>query len=540
VAAALGLLLVLAALNYALTFHNLWPTPWVRTEHQLSAELPILVLLLALWLERGALPGSRARVVLASVLGLWVVVRYLEVTAPGLFGRPVNLYWDVRHLPEVGALLLSAASPGQVALAAVGALAGVGLLVLLARLAGGALLAGLAVPAARRTAVVLAAAVMCLLPVDRIRDRWPPLFAEPVAGALARQGLFLSRALLQQAGAYALPAPAPVRSDLGQLAGADFFLLFAESYGAVAFDRPEYARVLEPAYRRLEAAVRASGRVAVSARVRSPTFGGSSWLAHSSLMSGVWVADEGDYERLLASGYETLADRFRAAGYRTLALLPGMHKAWPEGRFYAFDRVYDTKALDYAGPHFGWWRSIPDQWSLARLHALELAASGRKPALVFFATLNSHSPFVPLAPYEPCWNCLLGGDVYGRLPDLPSRLAEEADWLAMGPAYVRAIGYTLAWLAGYLEANAPAGAVLVVTGDHQPPANVSGPAASWDVPVHVIAPAGPVTERLRSAGFAAGLEPPRAPVTDMAGLRALLLSALDRGGAGVAVPGPAP
>ena len=31
--------------------------------------------------------------------------RYAEVTAPALYGRPVNLYWDAQHLPKVAAML---------------------------------------------------------------------------------------------------------------------------------------------------------------------------------------------------------------------------------------------------------------------------------------------------------------------------------------------------------------------------------------------------------------------------------------------------
>ena len=38
---------------------------------------------------------------LAGLVTLWVVLRYVQVTVPALFGRPLNLYWDLPHLGAV-------------------------------------------------------------------------------------------------------------------------------------------------------------------------------------------------------------------------------------------------------------------------------------------------------------------------------------------------------------------------------------------------------------------------------------------------------
>ena len=43
---------------------------------------------------------------------------------------------------------------------------------------------------------------------------------------------------------------------------------------------------------RLSADIRETGRDVVSAFVESPTFGGNSWLAHISLLSGLEIRDE--------------------------------------------------------------------------------------------------------------------------------------------------------------------------------------------------------------------------------------------------------
>jgi hypothetical protein len=51
-------------------------------------------------------------------------------------------------------------------------------------------------------------------------------------------------------------------------------------------------------------------------------------------------------------------------------------------------------------------------------------------------------------------------------------------------------------LGGYLRLRADRDFVMVIVGDHQPPAMVSGEGATWDVPVHVITNRTQVLDRL--------------------------------------------
>ena len=99
----------------------------------------------------------------------------------------------------------------------------------------------------------------------------------------------------------------------------------------------------------------------MSAFVESPTFGGNSWLAHVSLLSGIEVRDEDTNVLLMAQKRDTLVTTFARRGYRTLAIMPGLQESWPEGTFYGFNDIYDGERLDYHGPPFGWW-TIPDQF----------------------------------------------------------------------------------------------------------------------------------------------------------------------------------
>ena len=51
----------------------------------------------------------------------------------------------------------------------------------------------------------------------------------------------------------------------------------------------------------------------MSAFVESPTFGGSSWLAHISLLSGVEIRDEDTNVLLMSAKRDTLVPRSGAA-----------------------------------------------------------------------------------------------------------------------------------------------------------------------------------------------------------------------------------
>jgi hypothetical protein len=70
---------------------------------------------------------------------------------------------------------------------------------------------------------------------------------------------------------------------------------------------------------------------------------------------------------------------------------------------------------------------------------------------------------------------------------------------------------------------------MVLLGDHQPPAVISGESGSWDVPVHVIASRPEVVDRLIASGFREGLAPRRPQVATISGLLPILLDAFGSG-----------
>jgi hypothetical protein len=320
-----------------------------------------------------------------------------------------------------------------------------------------------------------------------------------------------------------LPGLRLPHSDLERLEGDDVLLMFLESYGAVTYDEPAIARIVAPARDELAHAAAETGRHVVSAYASSPTFGGGSWLAHASFMSGVEVRDTGDYMLLLTLERETWPKLFREAGYRSIAVMPGLRSAWPEGAFYGFDAIFDELALDYRGPEFGWWR-IPDQFSLARIGGLDARSDALAPLLTFMPTINTHIPFVPVPPYQEDWQRVLKEQPYPA-EDVEASLRAAPNWEALGGPYADSFVYTFTYLAGYIRNRAGRDETLVLIGDHQPAASVAGVGARWDVPVHVVTEHADVAAALVAAGFVDGvaLAPRQRPIATLPELSVLLL-----------------
>jgi len=514
----------LALLDASLSFHNVWPTPAIGWRGELSVELAGLLLILAAWRWRSDHPVAAGRVRLLAVVWLLLVIgHYADVTTPALYGRDINVYWDVRYMPDVAAMITTAVPP-WITIAVVVALAiVVAALYAIFRWALGRVVAAMDDRHVRAGAAIAAAAMILLFVAQQVTDRAPavPRFATPVVTTYARQARLVAGAM----GASMTLAPSPpMDGDLALARGADVFLVFIEAYGAVAFERADIAPRLVAARAVLDAAVRDTGRRAVSTFVDSPTFGGSSWLAHISLMSGVEVRDPETNARLMTEHRDTVVTDFARRGYRTVAVMPGLRQRWPEGAFYGFDDVYGAARLDYRGPEFGWF-AIPDQFTLAKFDTLELDRAPRPNLFVFYPTISTHFPFSPTPPYQPAWHRIFDAHPWDG-PDVIRAYAQQPDWTHFAPGYVDAVAYTYETLAGYLRKHAGRDIVFVILGDHQPAAAVSGEGASWSVPVHVVASRPAILDRLLARGFHTGLVPARPALCRMHALLPILLDAL--------------
>ena len=149
----------LALLNLTVTFRNVWPTLSVRPTAELSVELALVTLGLVLWGWRAGRPSGVALRLLAVGWTLLIVGRYIGVTSEALYGREVNLYWDVRHMPSVGAMFTAVAESWAVAAGVVVAVASPLVLYAQSRWCLGRLAHTAADPSARRWLAVIGVAV---------------------------------------------------------------------------------------------------------------------------------------------------------------------------------------------------------------------------------------------------------------------------------------------------------------------------------------------------------------------------------------------
>ena len=526
----LAALLAAIYLNGALTFQNVWPTLWPRPVPELSAELLALLAGLALLRAGGGRLGPGARRGLAALLLLATVLRYAEVSAPPLFGRALNLDWDVRHLPNLLELFARSLSGFDVALVVLGlGVLGAGL-ALLNSASLAALDRALEAPRPRLVAFALPTVALCIAAASLL----PPLeslrraFSIPISAIAARHGADALEALrLRDAAPGELDAllgpELPAAADLSGLGGDDVVILFLESYGTTLLDQPAYAAAfggeLEAFARRLAAA----GWHAASRRLISPAFGGGSWFAHGSLLGGVKLTEQGRYDLFLRAGRRTLVGLFDAAGYRTVAVMPGTQRHWPEGEAFGFDLVYDAAALDYRGPHFGYWR-IPDQFTLHRFGQRELARRAA-PLFALVVLITPHMPFHPLPPLVADWDSLGDGEVYD--PAATARLLEEdIDWEGLGERYVEAMTRSFRMLGDFLAERIPDDTLVVLLGDHQPPSVVAGRDQPWTVPIHLLSRDPARLEGFLARGYRPGFEAPEESMADMWGFARDFLDAV--------------
>lgn len=518
-------ILALVLLNGSVTFHNVWPTLGVHWPGELSVELAALLLLLALsnaWLGR---TSPRAVAILSVLVVLFALGRYADVTTPALYGREINLYWDAPRLVSVVQMFARVATTWQLVGLIGGALLALIVLYLLARWSLQRIDAVLRDSRDARIGFGVGSALLvAVFLIQQLSDQVPriPRFSIPVSPTYATQFARVADALSSRRIARILPPSPPLRSSLAALGGSDVLLIFMESYGSVTYDRPEFARALEPAREHLAQVLKDTGRGVVSGFVLSPTFGGQSVLAHLSLLSGIEVRNSTRYALLMTQKRPTLVSAFKQAGYRAIDVMPGMQQGWPEGAFYGFDEIYDAAKLNYRGPAFGWFR-IPDQYTLAALDQRELQRHPRN-LFVFLPTVSTHAPFLPIPPMQPDWQRMFSPHPYDG-PALEHALAERPNWTHMGEGYVSSVEYFLEVLASYLQERAADDSVLIILGDHQPAANVSGEGAPWDVPVHIISKRPAILQALQRHGFRSGLTPRRPDIGKMNQLTPWLLEA---------------
>jgi hypothetical protein len=322
-------------------------------------------------------------------------------------------------------------------------------------------------------------------------------------------------------------ADLPADQLLTGLRGKDVLVVFVESYGQVAVQGSSFSPGVDAVLRSGTAALAQAGYSARSAFLDSPTFGGISWLAHSTLQSGLWISNQQRYDHVVSTDRLTLAGAFGAAGWRTVAEIPSDNRDWPQGRtFYHYDRIYDSRDVGYQGPKFSYSR-MPDQYALAAFQRLELTP-GHGPLMAEIDLSSSHTPWTPLPRMVP-WDQVGDGSGFGTMAaqGLPPAVA----WLNPGTVralYGQSVQYAMQALISWVTELHDDHLVMLLMGDHQPATTVSGPDANHRVPVSFVTSDPAVLARTDSWHWQDGLLPgPAAPVWRMDAVRNRFLDAFD-------------
>jgi phosphatidylglycerophosphate synthase len=494
--------------------------------------IPIeLLLFVALAVVLPPLWGRVVGVVGGLALMATVVLSVLDLGFYEAFDRPFNLLTDPGYAGSgLDLVHRSAGRSGQIL-----AVAGVVLLV-----AGGLALCVWASLRLRRAAhaaprvwarvVVALALVWVTAGIGGAHVSGVPVAAAPAASLVDAQinevrAELHDRAVFDRALAHDPYAGTPGRDLLRHLRGKDVVLVFVESYGRVAVEGSWFAPMVDETLTTSNTELAAMGYSARSGWLRSPTFGGISWLAHSTLQTGLWIDSQQRYDSVLSGDRFNLSQAFGRAGWRTVSDVPSDEGAWEQGRrFYGFDRMYNAHNVGYEGPRFSYAR-IPDQFTLKAFAERELHPRDRGPVMAEIDLVSSHTPWTPLPRTVP-WHRIGDGSVYDGMHPTHSSFLDLLGGPDQQRNYARSIQYSLRSLVSFVRHADDKNLVMVVLGDHQPNTNVSGTGVSHDVPISLIARDPSVLHHIAHWGWTPGLRPDSdLPVVPMDRFRDRFLSA---------------
>ncbi len=297
--------------------------------------------------------------------------------------------------------------------------------------------------------------------------------------------------------------------------------------GRSALNQARFQRYSLPALDRFSEKLAEKGLLSASAFLTSPTMGGQSWLAHSTLESGLWLAHQSYYNALMATDRLTLTKAFAKRGHRTVAMKPAIIMPWPEGAHFGFQKIYAADDMAYAGLPYNW-VTMPDQYTFAAFEQFERSAAERdQPVFAEFSLISSHAPWTHIPPVVEDWSSIGNGEIFSTWAEIgdpphvvwadPERVREQ---------YGKSVRYVIDVLASYAEKYVDENTLLIIVGDHQPAPLVTGEGVGRDVPMHVVAANPELLAPFEAWGFVPGLRPDEnAPVHGMDAFRDWFLEA---------------
>nr|WP_245608080.1 sulfatase-like hydrolase/transferase [Streptomyces hokutonensis] len=523
----LAAVIVYVCLQMPTTLNSLKPAEFMRLPAEAIMGAVVLM----------SLP-RRPRIVLAAFCGaLTAVVAILNMLDMGFneyLGRGFNVVLDWSLFGDARGYLSDTLGGTVTSLLTVGVVLFVLLLIVLVALATvrlSNLLAGHKAEASR--GALIAGTVWITCTAFGLQFAGVPLAADHTAAIVKLRAQAIRNTLRDEAEFEKVAkvdafGNTPGSQLVPDLRGKDMIFTFIESYGRSAIEDPIMAPGVDETLAADTKALSKAGFAAKSGWLTSATYGGSSWLGHSTTMSGLWVNNQQRYRTVMASDHLSLTDAFKKTGdFDTIGVMPGVQKGWPEQSFYGLDKVYNAFQLGYKGPKFSW-STMPDQYTLEqfqkRVHS-KPRADGKSLMSMIILT-SSHQPWAPIPKLVP-WDQLGNGSIFDAIEKAGNKASDViADTTKSRQEYGKSIQYSVNSLTQWLERYGNDNTVLVFLGDHQPIARVSGNHASRDVPISIVAKDAKVLAKIDSWNWTDGLRPAHdAPVWKMSAFRDKFLTA---------------
>ncbi|MDX3616479.1 sulfatase [Streptomyces europaeiscabiei] len=463
------------------------------------------------------LPAKARRVavvVVGVLLGLLTIVKVLDMGSYWTLDRPFDLVLDWILLDDAQSFMKDSLGGAAAQAATVGVIVlalALPVLMTLAVVRISRLMARHRHTASRTLLVLGTAWITCSTLTLEVSD--VPVASHSAATLVENRiesvgdGLKDGEAFRKQSAVDAF-ADVPPDQLLTGLRGKDVLITFIESYGRSAIDDPRMGEPLSETLSEKTQALKDAGYASQSGWLRSPITGAGSWLGHSTFLSGLWIKNQSRYSHLVASDRLTLTEAFRRTGaWRTVGIVPGTQMAWPEGKYFGLDHIYDSDQLGYKGPKFSW-STMPDQYTLKAFEELEHGKKDREPMMAEIILTSSHNPWAPIPSTIP-EDQVGDGSIYHSLQKAEGKDPTEVwkDPLAVRDEYRKSIQYSVTSLVDYVAKYGSKDTVLIFLGDHQPNKTVTGDNPSHDVPVSIVAQDPEVLEKISDWGWTDGLKP---------------------------------
>lgn len=284
----------------------------------------------------------------------------------------------------------------------------------------------------------------------------------------------------------------------------DIFLFIVESYGASSLHQnDDLSRYLVDQQHHLSE----KKLYTYATNIRSPVFGGRSWLAFASLNCGAMIDQQMKLRMLYRSEKTCLSKYLKQNHYLTTEIKPATRFAphAEQKRFYQFDRSFYRKELGYRGPGFGWgW--IPDEYTMHFFinQILKPTEMRHLPIFATIAFVSSHTPWQIIPPLlQPrSFADLQFGQRY--LEESPRNISEPQT------AYQQSLLYNLKVILGNLDHLGPRDKLIIIVGDHPPNRQIPSFFDHHEVPLQIIS-SRPL--HLSSHSFLSGLLPSKTPAS---------------------------